>query len=115
MRRSSAARLATCTRGSVRRRGAVLSARPSLWDCSKDMERSVRTDDGVVRSPQEEKKIVDFFKNDYIEVRPLTRPIAEKSRELQRASAAKSLRCPKADSVHLATALLGGVKELHTF
>ena len=75
----------------------------------------IRTEGGAVRTPEEEKKIVDFLKNDYIEVRAVTRAVAEMARTLLRASANLPLSLPKDDAIHIATVLSSPVRELHTF
>ena len=76
----------------------------------------VRTDGGEIISPESEQKIVKFFKNDFIEIRPIDRKIGEVSRYLQRSARAIGMRMPKADSVHLATAMsVPGLLALYTF
>lgn len=76
----------------------------------------VRTEAGLVVSPSDEQKIINFMKNDYIEVRPLDRKIAETSRYLQRTAAAAGMKMPKGDSIQLATAMsVTGLQALYTF
>ena len=75
----------------------------------------VRTRDGCITDSADEATIVNFMKNDFIEIRPLDRRTAEKSRQLQRLSAAAGMKMPKADSVHMATAILAAIPVLHTF
>lgn len=71
----------------------------------------IRCDGGQIISASDEEKITRFLKNDYIEVRPLNRALAETATQIQRQSAARGMRMPKADSVHISTAL--SVKDLH--
>ena len=60
---------------------------------------------------EEEQRIVDFFENDYIVVRPIDRFVAEKAREIIRNH--RPMRA--ADAIQVAVALLSRVREMHTY
>lgn len=66
---------------------------------------------GSKELPEEQsKKILDFFENPYIVVRPLDRRTAEYAHELTRTLGLKNM-----DAIHLATALLNRVPVLYTY
>jgi predicted nucleic acid-binding protein len=64
---------------------------------------------------EDEKKIVEFFRSPFIEVRALDRMIAQLSRAYVRRSKVDLFCLPISDAVHLATASFYGISTLHTF
>jgi len=57
-----------------------------------------------------EKKILEFFENDYITVRDVSRPVCEMARPIIRGH---GLKPP--DAIHVATALMAKAQVLHTY
>jgi predicted nucleic acid-binding protein len=61
-------------------------------------------------NPKMKKKVIDFFKNEYIAVQNVTREVAESSRDLVWDHGIK----PK-DSIHVASAISAGVSVFETY
>jgi len=67
-------------------------------------------------STADENKIRKFFQNDYLEVRPVDRSIAEESRKLVRDSLGAGRRKIQViDAIHLATAVRYGATKVYTY
>jgi predicted nucleic acid-binding protein len=101
-------------------RGRVDEPSKILADAAKgevEIVTSAWTLAEVVKRPQEpllsedvERKIIDFFENEYIVVINLDRKVAEQARSISRQHGVK----PK-DAVHVATATVGKVEMLETW
>ena len=70
----------------------------------------LRGPDSSVPTDAQAKAIKEFFENDWIVLRSVDRPIAERAADLRRAHRLKT-----ADSVHVATALHNSVVDFHTY
>jgi predicted nucleic acid-binding protein len=85
------------------KRWDIFTSAFSLAEVIKDKKRPLLT-------PEEEKKIADYFKHEYIKLVTLDREVGEKARSLARYF---SLRPP--DAVHLASAIRAKCDELLTW
>jgi len=70
----------------------------------------IKDPDGQQLSETEDQKIIEFFENPYIIIRPLTYPISLLARKISREFGTK----PK-DAVHLATAVYWNIPQFFTF
>jgi predicted nucleic acid-binding protein len=72
--------------------------------------------DGGPRNEEDEPKIIEFFKQPYIEIRALDRRIATRARAMCRHKLETGKTLTVADAIHVATAeMLPGVNVIHTF
>lgn len=72
------------------------------------MAEVVKTDANLL-PPDQERRIVEFFENEYIVIRNVDRFVAELARNIVRIHG-----IPPRDAVHVATALLADVGVMHT-
>jgi len=70
---------------------------------------------GQPLSDVDEQKIVDFFQQAYIQIRPLDRAVAATSRSICRQPTGTGKMLKPKDAVHVATAMHAHLARLHTF